>query len=265
MGYQLSFITIYPWKQSNNIGSTYCKWRDCWNPLRLYPVQLYTAGFSLNWRCKLAVTHSILTCSWLYNLQDFPLLFVIIFLTIPQQHVMAPEILQPGVIEAELSQMTGASNNAPPCETQQQPRHQLVHCDAAIVATNNMTHDARLKIVRKIRSSKNEKQHAIGCESIHIDVDDDQLTVQCTAGVGRELRDQFIAARNGKPPWSSKAFVRTVREIDHYDVVNSGLFADEFGDKWPRKWKEQASKTIEESTELYMVEVTADSHSRSSN
>jgi len=48
---------------------------------------------------------------------------VIIFLTIPQQQVMAPEIVQPGAIEAELSRTTGASNNAPPGETQQQRRH----------------------------------------------------------------------------------------------------------------------------------------------
>jgi len=45
---------------------------------------------------------------------------VIIFLTIQQQQVMAPEILQPGAIEAELSQTTRASKNAPPRETQEQ-------------------------------------------------------------------------------------------------------------------------------------------------
>ena len=90
---------------------------------------------------------------------------------------MAPEILQPGAIEAELSLTTGASNNASPSETQPQHRHQLVHHDSLIVATENMTQDAHLKIVRKSRSSNNKKQHAIECESIHIDVDDGQLTV----------------------------------------------------------------------------------------
>ena len=67
---------------------------------------------------------------------------MIIFLTIPQQQVMAPETLQPGAIGAESSRMTGASNNAPPGETQQQRRHQLVHRDAAIVATEYVTQDA---------------------------------------------------------------------------------------------------------------------------
>jgi len=103
MRYQLSFIATYSCKHTNNIGPTCGESRVCWNPLQLYAVQLYAAGFSLNGRCKLAVTHSILTCSELYNLQDFPLLFMIIFLTIPLQQVMAPETLQPGAIGAESS------------------------------------------------------------------------------------------------------------------------------------------------------------------
>ena len=90
---------------------------------------------------------------------------------------MAPEILQPGALEAESSRTTGSSNNAPPGEIQQQRRHQLVHRNAAIVATEIMTQDAHLNIVRKTESSKNKKQHAIRCESIHIDVDDGLLTV----------------------------------------------------------------------------------------
>jgi len=177
MRYQLSFITIYPCKQTNNIWPTYSKSRDCWYSLQLYTVQLYTAGLSLNWWCKLAVPRSILTCSWLYNLQDFPLLFVIIFLTIPPQQVMAPENLEPGAIEAKLSRTTGASNNAPPSETQPQHSHQLVQHAAANVATENMTQDKHLKILRKSESSKHKKQWAIRCESIHIHVVNGQLRV----------------------------------------------------------------------------------------
>jgi len=100
---------------------------------------------------------------------------VIIFLTILQQQAMAPETLPPSAIEAESSRTTGASRNAPLGKTQQQRRHQLVHRDATIVATENMTQDAHLKKVRKTGSSKNKKQHAIGCESIHICVNDGQL------------------------------------------------------------------------------------------
>jgi len=79
-------------------------------------------------------------------------------------------------------------------------------------------------------------------------------------GVRRELRNEFIAARNGKPPWLTKAFVRTVREIEHHDVVSSGIFADEFPDKRPREWTKQALITLEEATEAYIVEVTAQFH-----
>jgi len=90
---------------------------------------------------------------------------------------MAPEILQPGAMEAESCQTTGPSYNVPPSDTQQQCRHQLAHRDAAIVATKNMTHEVHLNILRKPGSGKNKKQHAIGCESIRIDVDDGQATV----------------------------------------------------------------------------------------
>jgi len=136
-----------------------------------------------------------------------------IFLTIPQQQVMVPAKHHPGAIEAQLSWTPGASNNAPPGETQQQRRHQIVHRNAAIVATEHLTPEAHSKMIRKTRSSKYTKQNAIGCESIHIDVDDGEPTVYHPAGVRRELHEQFFAACNGNPPWSTKAFVRIVREI----------------------------------------------------
>jgi hypothetical protein len=76
--------------------------------------------------------------------------------------------------------------------------------------------------------------------------------------VHSELRNEFIAARNRKPPWSTKAFIRTVREIEHHDVVSTGIFADLFPDKRPREWTKQTFITLEEVTEVYMVEVTAE-------
>jgi len=74
------------------------------------------------------------------------------------------------------------------------------------------------------------------------------------------LRNEFIAAGNGKPPWSTQAFVRTVSKIEHHDVVSSGIFAEEFPDKRPCEWTKQAVITLEEATEAYMVEVTAEFH-----
>jgi len=73
---------------------------------------------------------------------------VIIILTFSTWQVRAPETLQPGVIGAKSSQMTGTLNNAPPSETQQERRPQLVHSDAAIVATKNMTQEEHLNTVR---------------------------------------------------------------------------------------------------------------------
>jgi len=79
-------------------------------------------------------------------------------------------------------------------------------------------------------------------------------------GVRKELRNEFIVAHNRKPPWSSEAFVRTVCEIEHHDVVSSGIFADEFPDTHPREWTKQALITLEEATEAYMLKVTAEFH-----
>jgi len=58
----------------------------------------------------------------------------------------------------------------------------------------------------------------------------------------------------------TKAFVRKVREIEHLDVVSSGIFADEFRVKHPREWTKQALIMIEEAMEAYMVEITAEFH-----
>jgi len=141
---------------------------------------------------------------------------------------------------------------------QQQRRHKLVHRDAANAATKQITQAAHLKIVRKTGSRKNKKQHAVGCECIHIEAIGGEFTVYPTARVRGELHNEFIAAQNGKPPWSTKAFVHKVRKIGHHDDVSSGIFADEFPDKHLLEWMKQASITLEETTEAYMVEVTAE-------
>ena len=80
-------------------------------------------------------------------------------------------------------------------------------------------------------------------------------------GTHKELLDQFISARNGKPPWSTKAFVRTVPEIKPHDDISCGIFADIFRDKRLWEWINQDSITLEEATDVYMVEVIAESHS----
>jgi len=153
----------------------------------------------------------------------------------------------------------GALSNAPPAETQHHGRHRFVHCDTAIAATDNMAQDAHFNIVHTIGRSNDRKLHAIGCEYLRIDVEGGQLPITCSFGIHRALRNQCITARNGKPQWSMKAFVRIVCEIEYHDVVWSGIFADKFRDKGPRKWTNQVFKTLGEATESYMVEVIAES------
>jgi len=167
---------------------------------------------------------------------------------------------RPGESGSNSAQLAGATSNTDILGTQQGRRHKLVHRDAANAATKHMTQDAHFKIIRKTGSRNNKKQHAVGCEYIQIKAKGGQSTVQRTAGVRRELRNEFLAARNGKPPWSTTAFVRPVREIEHHDVVSSGIFADKFADKHPREGMKQALITLQEATEAYMVEVTAQFH-----
>ena len=77
---------------------------------------------------------------------------------------MAPQTPQPDGMQSVPSRTTGASSNAPLAETQQQRRHRLVHCDAAIAATETMAQDAHLQKVRKTGRRNNRQQYAIGCE-----------------------------------------------------------------------------------------------------
>jgi len=83
----------------------------------------------------------------------------------------------PGDSGSNTGRLAGATSNTELLGTQQQRRHKLVHRDAGNVATKHMTQDAHLKIVRKTGSSKNKKQHAVGCEYILIVANSGQLTV----------------------------------------------------------------------------------------
>jgi hypothetical protein len=67
-----------------------------------------------------------------------------------------------------IGRLAGATSNTELLGTQQERRHKLVHRDAANVVTKQKTHDAHLKIVRKTGSSKDKKQHVVGCKYILI-------------------------------------------------------------------------------------------------
>jgi len=74
-----------------------------------------------------------------------------------------------------IEQNDGRFCHTPPAETDLQCRHHSAHHDTANAATENITVDAELNIVRKTGSSKNKKQQAIRCEYSQVEVDDRQL------------------------------------------------------------------------------------------
>jgi len=83
----------------------------------------------------------------------------------------------PGESGSNTWRLAGATSNTAILGTQQVRRHKLLHRDATNAATKHMTHNAHYEIVHKNGSSSNQKQHAVGCEYIHIEVNGGQLTV----------------------------------------------------------------------------------------
>jgi len=135
-----------------------------------------------------------------------------------------------------------------------------VHSDTAKAATQNMTKDAHLKMVSKTGGTKNKMHHAVRCKYMYIEHNGSQLTVQRTAGIHRELCDQFITTCNGKSPWLTNTFVHTVHPVVYYPVVSNRILAGKFPDKHPHEWTKQALNTLGEAAEAYIVEVIAKSH-----
>jgi hypothetical protein len=152
------------------------------------------------------------------------------------------------VKRSNTGRLAGATSNTAILGTQQERRHKSVYSDAANAATKHITQDAYINIVRNTGSSINKKLHAVGCKYIHIEANCSHLTVKLSPGVHRQLRNEFIAASNWQLPWSTEAFVYTVRKIENHDVFSSGMFTDEFLDKHPREWTKQALITLEEAT-----------------
>jgi hypothetical protein len=90
---------------------------------------------------------------------------------------MDAQPLPPGESGSNTGRLAGATSSMEILGTQQEHRQKLVHHDAANAATKHMTEHAHLKIVHKTGSSKNKKQHAVGCEYIHIKANGGELTV----------------------------------------------------------------------------------------
>jgi hypothetical protein len=173
---------------------------------------------------------------------------------------MNTQLPQPGPSGFKSSQLAGAASNTSLIGTNPECRHHLVHRDTANTATNNMTQHVQVQIVCKTRCSTNQKQHTVGYMYIHTGVNNCQLTIYHAAGVHEELQDHFIAAPYWIPPWSTKAVVRLVREIEHHDVVSTGICVDNLIYKHPQQSVKQMLFTLEMATEAYMVEAIAASH-----
>jgi hypothetical protein len=133
------------------------------------------------------------------------------------------------------SWLGGSLSNTSLIGIQQECWSQLVHLDAANAATKYTTQDAHLNMVCRTGSRTNKLQHAVECEYINTVVNGRQFTVYHTPGVSCELPYQCIAASNGKPPWSTKAFLCTVCESEHDVVVSSRMLVDEFPNEHPRE------------------------------
>jgi len=160
--YQLSFTSLYPCKHTNENHRT--EILQITGPLESLPT-CSDMQQDVSW---------VECASWQSFIPLWPVAYYIFLRTFhfslssssPFSHkqVMAPQAPQPGVIQSESSQTTGASSKAPLGVTQLQRRHQVVHRNTAIAATDNMAQDTHLKQVCKTRRSNDRQQHSIGCE-----------------------------------------------------------------------------------------------------
>jgi hypothetical protein len=82
-----------------------------------------------------------------------------------------------GEITLNTGRLAGATSNTDILGTQRELTQQLVHRNTANATTKHMTQNAHFNIVRKTGSCNNKKQHAAGCQYIHIEANGGQLTV----------------------------------------------------------------------------------------
>jgi len=161
-------------------------------------------GMFSRFACGFPTTYILLMFFWLLSSTSFT-------------HIqfMDTQTPQQGQSVSESSQTTDASSNVSLAVTLQQRRHQLVHCEAPNVAIINRTQGTNSNIVHKTGSTIIMMHHGLHSEYIQITVHGGQLMIYCAARMWREPRDYFLTSRNGKPPWSTVAFIRTVCKIEH--------------------------------------------------
>jgi len=174
--------------------------------------------------------------------------------SLPHQQIMAPHTPQERRSRSQSSRTMADSSTMPPAGTQSHYSQQVVHRDNVNAATENMTLDVDWNIVCKIGLSKSRKQHLIGCQYIHIEVDGHQLTISFTACARWELPEQSVCPSFGTLPWLFKVSVCAGCKIEYRDIVSSGILTHEFSDKYHCQWTKQASTTLEDPADVYLVE-----------
>jgi len=162
-----------------------------WSLLRTTQHRTYLQHIAGRWETPATCGHMQQDSSWVYGTSWLLLIlfwleatyvvlrtshFILLSSSspIPHQHIMETQSPQQAASGSKSSRLAGNTSNTALIGTQQQCRHQEVHCDAADAATQTMTEDDHLKIVPKTGSSKNNQQHAVGCKYMHIMVNSRQ-------------------------------------------------------------------------------------------
>jgi len=175
--FRQSETSMYSCKQTNNIWPTYCKLQDGLEPLqpaamrsRIHHEQnVQVVCYVCHFELKLTIHSTGLPTSFRYHL---PLL-------LPNSKSSLQNHLSMLRVDSDLANRQALDpmrHSLALAGTRQQRRHKFIHRKAAKAATDIITENIHVKILPKTWSSKNEEQHAIGYEYIHIEVKGLQLT-----------------------------------------------------------------------------------------
>lgn len=231
---------------------------NCRNVGNQCNLQRYVVGFIMTRMFKLAITHSILTWSKLYIAQDYQLLVVMIFLTCSTTayHDLRMSLPRCQWIRMKLTNgrfiKYATHRDAAPIQT---PVNSSWPCQCS-----HWTFAPEPAFKNGRYCWKQQDQKAAPDRML---VNPYQDRLPPTAGnvsgwgVHFELCDQLIANHNGKPPWRTNSFVRTVWQIECHFVGSSGSLTQKVRDKCTWERTKRVLNTINDAVEPYMVEVIA--------
>jgi hypothetical protein len=144
--------------------------------------------------------------------------------------------------------------------TEQEPQTQLVLGDMPDVVNHHMTQAAHFNLIFATGNSKNKMLRSVGCECIHIEVNEQKFLVYCTQVVQCELLVQFCATRNRILLLSCKTFVCPGREIEYNASGRAGHYTSLIPHWEPHEWTKHAIIHSQVATELYIIDVIGEFH-----